>query len=473
MIRNHLLASLLTGASLLPSGLAADEPDFLGRVLGAALTEGKAYEKLAYLTDRIGHRLSGSKSLDKAIEWATAEMNRDGLDKVWTEKVMVPRWVRGVESGRILSPAEHRLAIIALGMSDPTPEGGITAEVFEVASFEEVKAAGERLKGKIVLYNKPIYANGGEERGYGAAAGLRYRGAVEAAKQGAVGMLIRSLGTANYRLPHTGAMAYEDGVPHIPAAAISAEDADRIHRFLAAGEPVRVQFALGCGTLPEVESANVLAEIFGREKPGEVVLIGAHLDSWDVGSGAIDDGAGSVIVMEAMRVLKSLGQRPRRTIRVVLFTNEENGLRGGKAYAEAHKAEVASHVAAIESDSGGAKPLGFGVTAGSGGIEMVRRIASHLALLGADTVTPGGGGADISPLAAGHVPLMGLHQDSTRYFDYHHTEADTLDKVDPGELGLNVAAMAVMAYALADMPETLPRTEGEPAKGEGPTRRRY
>ncbi|MGH9392219.1 MAG: peptidase M28 family protein, partial [Vicinamibacteria bacterium] len=197
MIKHPILASMLTGAFLFPSGLVAEEPDILGRVLGAALTEGNAYGKLTYLTDRIGHRLSGSKSLDKAIEWAVAEMNRDGLDKVWTEKVMVPRWVRGVENGRILSPAEHRMAIIALGMSDPTPEEGVTAEVLEVASFEEVRAAGERLKGKIVFYNKPIYANGGEERGYGAAAGLRHRGAVEAAKHGAVGMLIRSLGTAN------------------------------------------------------------------------------------------------------------------------------------------------------------------------------------------------------------------------------------------------------------------------------------
>ncbi len=463
-----LLAALPAVAAVLalPSRPAAGEGDALDRILGAALSSSRAYETLAHLTDRIGHRLSGSANLEKAVAWTSAELRRYRLDRVWTEKVKVPHWVRGVETGRIVSPVEHPLVVMALGMSDPTPPEGVTAEVVEVSSFDELHALGEKVKGKIVLYNRPIVANGGEERGYGAAAGLRYRGAVEAAKQGAVGMLIRSLGTASYRLPHTGGMSYEDGVARIPAAAVSAEDAELIHRLLAAKDPVRVSYVLGCRTLPDAESANVLAEIRGRTRPAEVVLIGAHLDSWDVGTGAIDDAAGAAIVMETMRLIRSLGLHPRRTIRAVLFTNEENGLRGGRDYAERHKGELEKHVAAVESDGGAARPLGYGVSAGPGGTEIVQRIAARLEVLRAHEVKPGGGGADIGPLEKARVPLLALRQDGTRYFDYHHTEADTLDKVDPKELSMNVAAMAVLAWSLADMPETLPRLQ---EKTETPT----
>jgi hypothetical protein len=272
-------------------------------------------------------------------------------------------------------------------------------------------------------------------------------------------MLLRSLGTASFRIPHTGAMTYDDKTPRIPAAAIAAEDAELIHRLLASGIPVRAGFTLGCRTLPDVESANVVGELRGSGSPGEIVLIGAHLDSWDLASGAIDDGAGVAIVMESMRLLKSLGLAPRRTIRAVLFTNEENGLRGGKAYAEAHKEDWSRHVAAIESDSGGARPTGFSVKAGPGGVATVAYLASELAGIGAASVTKGGGGADIGPLGAGSVPLLGLRQEGTRYFDYHHTAADTLDKVDPRELDLNVEAMAVMAWELASMDGTLARPE--------------
>jgi Zn-dependent M28 family amino/carboxypeptidase len=268
-------------------------------------------------------------------------------------------------------------------------------------------------------------------------------------------MLIRSLGTADYRLPHTGALRYKDDAPRIPAAAISAEDAELVHRLLAAGDRVEVHLRLTCQTLPDAESANVLAEIRGRERPDEIVLIGAHLDTWDVGQGAHDDGAGCAIVMETMRLLKRLGLVPRRTIRAVLFTNEENGLRGGRDYAERHGAE--HHVVAIESDSGGDAPVGFGITAGEGAVEMVRGIARHLRVLGADTVHPSGGGADISPLKDRGVPVMGLMQDTARYFDFHHTEADTLDKVDPAALVRNVAALATMTWFLAEQEATVPR----------------
>jgi hypothetical protein len=442
---------------LLVALVGAADADPVQRIIDAGLRSDGAYRKLAWLTDRIGPRLSGSENLEKAVRWCAEEMKRDGLDQVRTEKVMVPHWVRGEANGCILAPAPHPMAILALGMSDGTPPQGITSDVIEVSSLDELTALGEAAKGKIVLFNKRIYPNGGADRGYGSAVGLRYSGAVAAAKAGAVGMLIRSLATANLRLPHTGAMAYEDGSPRIPAAAIAPEDAELIHRFLAAGETVRVNFALSCKTLPDAESANVVGEIRGSQAPDEFVVIGGHLDSWDVGTGAQDDGAGCAISMEAIRLIRSLGLKPKRTIRAVLFTNEENGLRGGKAYAEAHAAELANHVAAIESDSGGARPLGFGVSAGPGGIEIIKRLAAPLAPFAADDVQDGGGGADISPMGPAGVPQLGLRQDGTHYFDIHHTMADTLDKVDPHDLAMNATAMAAMAWQLANLDPPLPR----------------
>ncbi len=456
----------LAGLLLVSTGVSPSDP--VQRIIDAGLRSDGAYRKLAWLADRIGPRLSGSEGLEKAVVWCAEEMRRDALDKVWTEKVMVPHWVRGEASGRILAPAAHPMAILALGMSDGTPPEGITAEVVEVSSFDGVKALGDKAKGKIVLYNKRIYPNGGDDRGYGSAVGLRYTGAAEAAKAGAVGMLIRSLATADLRLPHTGGMAYEDGVPRIPAAAISPEDAELIHRFLAAGEAVKVTFAMSCKTLPDAESANVIGEVRGSDAPEEVVVIGGHLDSWDVGTGAQDDGAGCAISMEAIRLIQSLGVKPKRTIRAVLFTNEENGLRGGKAYAEAHAAELAGHVAAIESDSGGARPLGFGVSAGAGALDVVKRLAARLAPFAADDVQEGGGGADISPMAPAGVPQLGLRQDSTHYFDVHHTMADTLDKVDPHDLAMNATAMAAMAWQLANLDPPLPRYV--PGKSEDATK---
>ncbi len=398
------------------------------------------------------------------MEWTRKQLAADGLHAVHLEPVMVPHWVRGEESAEILSPASQRLVATALGGSIGTPASGLTAEVVEVSSFDELRALGDLVKGKIVLYNKVMTRNGESSgTGYGSVAPLRHGGAIEAAKLGAVGALIRSLGTANYRLPHTGAMAYDPNVPKIRFAALAGVDADLIHRLLSSGDPVTVRFRLGCETLPEVPSANVVADLAGREKPEEIVLIGAHLDSWDLGTGAIDDGAGCAMVMEAMRLLHALEMKPRRTIRAVLFMNEENGLAGGRGYAEAHAAELPKHVAAIESDSGAARPVGFGVSGGPGAEERVREIASLLKSIGADDVKSGGGGADISPMRRAGVPLMSLRQEGTYYFDYHHTAADTLDKVDPSDLSKNAAALAVMAYVLADMPETLARPEPSPA----------
>ena len=451
------LTPTLAFAGLAFSVIGAAEVEPVQRLVDAGLRSDGAYRKLAWLCDRIGPRLSGSENLEKAVAWTAEEMKRDGLDKVHTEKAMVPHWIRGEASGRILSPAAHPMAILALGMSDGTPPQGINAQVVEAASLDEVKALGDSAKGKIVLYNKRIYPNGGDDRGYGGVVSLRYSGAAAAAKVGAVGMMIRSLATADLRLPHTGAMAYEDGVPRIPAVAISPEDAELIHRFLVAGETVTVAFTTSCKTLPDAESANVVGEIQGSQAPDEVVVIGGHLDSWDVGTGAQDDGAGCVIAMEALRLIRSLGLKPKRTIRAVLFTNEENGLRGGKAYAETHAAELSRHVAAIESDSGAARPLGFGVSAGPGGTDVVRKLAAPLASFAADDVQEGGGGADISPMATAGVPQLGLRQDGTHYFDIHHTMADTLDKVDAHDLAMNATAMAVMAWQLANLDPPLPR----------------
>lgn len=434
---------------------AAEPSDAAGRILGLALVDGRAWDKLAWLTDRIGHRLSGSEALDRAVEWTAEEFRRDGIEHVWTEKVMVPKWVRGHGAARIVAPVEREMALLALGMSVGTPQGGIEAPVIEVTSFEELEAAGQEVAGKIVLYNRPIERGWGKENGYGTVVKLRGSGASRAATLGAVGMLIRSLGTADFDLPHTGALRYDAEQPEIPAAAVAAEDAELMHRLLASGDEVRVHLDLGCHMAGEAESANVLAELRGAEKPDEIVLIGAHLDSWDVGQGAHDDGAGCAMVLETMRVLRRLGERPKRTIRAVLFTNEENGLRGGKDYAERHGAE--RHVAAIETDSGGFRPLGFGVTAGEGGVELVAGLTRGLAAIGADAVTPEGGGADIGPLRKDHgVPVIGMHVDVDRYFDYHHTNADTLDKVDRADLDRGVAALAVLAYGLAQSDEVLP-----------------
>ncbi len=444
--------AIAAAAIAVPAGEAEETAS---RLVGAALIESRAWDKLAHLTDRIGHRISGSAALDRAIEWAAAEFRRDGIERVWTEKVLVPHWIRGHARARVVAPVEHEMALLALGGSVGTPEGGIQASVVEVLGFEALEAAAGSVAGKIVLFNRPIAPGWDVENGYGAVAKLRGEGPSRAAKLGAAGMLIRSLGTANYRLPHTGALRYDAEQPRIPAAAIAAEDAELIHRLLAAGDDVRVHLDLGSKTLDDVWSANVLAELPGRELPEEIVLIGAHLDSWDVGQGAHDDGAGTVIVMETLRQLRRLERPPRRTVRAVLFTNEENGLRGGEDYAERHGAE--RHVAAIEADAGGFRPLGFGVTAGPGGVEIVRSITAGLAAIGADEVTEKGGGADIGPLRKRYgVPLIGLRVEGERYFDYHHTEADTLDKVERADLNRNVAALAVLAYGLAEGRALLP-----------------
>jgi hypothetical protein len=466
------LLSLLTASPKAPAPAAATKDSgpstqVAGQLIGAALAEGHAYARLAELTDGIGPRLSGSEGAEAAVQWARRSFEADGV-KVWLEPVKVPRWVRGEERGRVLASerfGEHPLSLLALGGSVGTPAGGLTAEVIEVRSLEEVATLGDKVKGKIVFFNHAMR----EAADYGKAAGLRTRGASVAAKSGAVGMLVRSLATASLRSPHTGAMRYEEGVPQVPSVAVSVEDAELLHRLLAGG-PVKVELKLGCQTLPDADSFNVVAEVKGREKPQEVVLLGAHLDSWDVGTGAHDDGAGVTMVMEAARLIAKLKPAPRRSVRVVLFANEENGLRGGRAYAEAHAAELGQHVAALEMDSGGFRPLGVTLRAGPGGEELVRPWLRPLEALGAGQLLAGdAGGADLSPLIPARVPFVGVRVDSSRYFDFHHSHADTLDKVDPKDLAQSTAAVAWVAYVLAEVPGVLPRPEAPAETPKAPS----
>jgi carboxypeptidase Q len=427
---------------------AADYQQQAARIIGAALTDDTAYRRLAYLGDRIGHRLSGSPQLEEAIRWAVAEMKRDGLE-VRAERVMVPRWVRGAESVELIEPVRRSLVMLGLGNSVGTPPEGLTAEVVVVNGFDELDALGERVRGKIGLSNVPF-------TNYGATVRYRSAGASRAARWGAVASLVRSVGPASLQTPHTGALGYDEAQPKIPAAALTIEGAEMLRRMQERGERIVLRLKMEAKFLPDSESANVVADLKGSERPDEVVLVSGHFDSWDVGQGAHDDAGGCLMAWEAVRLLKKLGLRPRRTVRVVLYTNEENGLRGGQGYLDAHRAEVAKHVLAVESDSGTFRPTGFGLGEGASlqARADVTEIAKLLAAIKADRIGPTGGGADIGPLMREGVPGMGLNVDGP-YFNYHHTPADTVDKIDPQDMALCVAAMAVMAYVVADMPASL------------------
>ena len=439
-----------------PSPVVEHYRETAAKIIAAARADRGAYKKLAYLTDQIGHRLAGSPELDKAIAWAAQTMKDDGLE-VRTEKVMVPHWVRGVQEGAIKSPIDRPLHMLTLGGSVATPKGGITAPVVVVHDWKELDTKAEQIKGAIVVYNVAMPAWSPETgSGYGKTVEYRGRGASQAAKRGAVAALVRSVTAKSLSTPHTGAMHYDKDEAKIPAAAISVEDAELLDRLAAAGK-VSVQLRLEPQQLPDAESANVIGELRGREKPDEIVVIGGHIDSWDVGQGAHDDGAGIATMMQAARVLQQLGLQPRRTIRVVLFTNEENGTRGAKGYAEQHKDELAKHVLALESDSGGFAPRGFGVGhKDDAAAKRARaRLTEVVALMSPLRlrVDDGHGGTDIEPMEPAGVPQVGLEVYGEKYFDYHHTEADTLDKVDPQDLADMVAVVAVLAYVVADLPD--------------------
>ena len=440
-----------------PSSIATRYREVAAKIIAKARADRGAYEKLAYLTDQIGHRLAGSAALDKAIAWAAQSMKDDGLD-VRTEKVMVPHWVRGHQEGAIVSPVQRPLRLLTLGGSVATPKGGITAPVVVVHDWKELEARADKVKGAIVVFNVPMPAWSEEKgSGYGSVVGYRWAAASESAKRGAVAALVRSVTTHSLSTPHTGSMGYAKDHPKIPAASISVEDAELLDRLTDKGS-VTVRLRLEPQHLPDVESANVIGELRGRDKPDEVVVIGGHIDSWDVGQGAHDDGGGCVAMMHALTVLKQLGLTPRRTIRVVLFTNEENGVRGARAYAEQHRAELGKTVLALESDSGAFAPRGFSIghedpAAANRVRARLTEVAALLAPLGKLRAILGHTGTDIEPMGPAGVPLVGLEVHGERYFDYHHTEADTLDKVDPQDLADMVATVAVLAYVVADLPD--------------------
>jgi len=449
------------GAKPSADSLAAKYQLTASRIITAALAGNDGYRKLEDLCLTIGHRLSGSPQLEKAIDWAMAEMKKDGHESVRREKVMVPHWVRGRESATMLEPRAEELHMLGLGGSVGTPPEGITAEVLVVASKEELDAAGDKAKGKIVLFNNvmpPYDPQTGS--GYGKAVHFRGRGAIYAAEKGAVACLVRSVTAKSLRSPHTGGMGYRDAPVKIPAAAISVEDADTIARLQAKGVKVVVNLKMEAKSLPDAESANVVGELRGSTLPDEIVIISGHLDSWDVGHGAHDDGGGCVMAMEAINVLRKLKLTPKRTIRVVLWTNEENGLAGGKTYAADHESELPKHVAAIESDSGVFTPTGYSLECldkdrEAVALEQMHDIARLLTSIGPMNIDTGHSGADVGAMKPGGVILMGHSVEGSTYFDYHHTFADTIDKIDAKKLDQNIAVMAVVAYVLADMPVRL------------------
>jgi len=450
-LRLALLATVL-----LASTAAAQEPLDVryradaNRLIQAALADSAAYKRLGTLVDRFGHRLSGSDALERSIDWVMEEMRRDGLQNVRGEPVMVPHWVRGEESAELLSPRAQPLHMIGLGGSVGTPAGGITADVIVVGSEDELKARGAEARGKIILFDVPFTT-------YGETVRWRSLGAIAAARAGAAAALIRSVSSFSMQNPHTGSMRYFDTtVVRLPAAALSVEDAMMLHRMQERGERIRVRLSMGARTLPDVQSRNVVAEIVGRERPDEVVVVSGHLDSWDVGQGAMDDGGGVVAAWEAVRLMQRLGLRPRRTVRVVAWTNEENGVRGGAGYRDAHRAELARHVMVMESDNGVFRPFGFRFQGPDSSLGVMRQIARLLEPIGAGRMEKGDGEADVGPMIALGVPGLALDVEGEKYFWYHHSSADTLDKLDPAEVARCVAAMAVAAYVVADMPGTIP-----------------
>ena len=420
------------------------------RLTQAATNSVFGFSRLATMCDTFGPRFTGSKNLESAIDWCLAEMKKDGFKNVRGEEVIVPRWVRGSESVELLLPRRRELPMLGLGGSVGTPPEGITADVLVVTGFEDLKNRAAEAKGKIVLFNVPFTE-------YRETVIVRTQGAIHAARAGAVASLIRSVGPFSMQTPHTGGMSYADGVKKIPHAALSLEDANMLSRMQARGEPLRVRLKMEARTLADGISRNVVAEIPGTEKPEEIVIVSGHIDSWDVGQGAMDDGGGCLAAWEAARLMLKLGLRPRRTVRVVLWTNEENGIRGAIQYAKRHEATLAKHTLAIESDAGVFRPTGFGFLGSGRGMEIIRGVANLLDPIGSGSIAKGCRGADVLKLVRGGVPVMHLEVDREKYFWFHHTAADTIDKLDPAEFNHCVAAMAVMAYVIADLPETLPR----------------
>lgn len=442
----------------------------MARIRDAAMQDPYALAELRHLTDNIGPRLAGSPQAQKAVEYVADEMRALGA-QVTLEKATVPHWIRGEETAQLTSwPGQapgtrQKIVLTALGGSVATPSSGLEAPVVVVNSFAELKALPENaVRGRILLFNErfdrqlAMQGQGGEA--YGQAVVYRGAGPMVAADHGAVAVLVRSVGGADYRLPHTGLTQYSSTITKIPAAAVTAEDADLLANLTSQG-PVTLHLTLTTQTLPPAESYNVIADWKGSEHPEEVVIVSGHLDSWDLGTGAIDDGAGVAAAMQAIHLMKQLGLHPRRTIRFVAWMAEEEGSQGAESYAKDHASDISHHVGAIESDLGAGHPTGILFTGKPELAKWLRPISDVLLPIGAATATPAEEtGADIEFLAVQGVPTFAPNQDSRFYFNYHHTPADTFDKVDPKELGENAAVMSVLAYALADAPKSISK-EGQ------------
>ncbi len=446
LVLSFFLVSLLTNAQ-------NQDSLTIRKIYDEALVNGRSYEWLRQLTTEVGPRLSGSEGAKKAVAWGKVEMEALGLDRVFLQDVMVPHWVRGAkEKAYILNGKQKTdVSIVALGGSVATPKGGIVAEVIEVKSFQELRDLGkERCKGKIIFFNRPMDATKiNTFDAYGGAGDQRRNGATEAAKMGAVGTIVRSLSNTLNDFPHTGTMAYGTGVALIPAAAISTNAAQMLSKMLKENPELRFYFKQNCETLPDAPSHNVVGEIKGSENPDEIIVVGGHLDSWDLAQGAHDDGSGCVQSMEVLRLMKALGIKPKRTIRAVLFMNEENGLKGGIKYADLAKENKENTIFAVESDNGGFTPRGFGIQGASA--QVLAKIKGYQPLLapyGLAEIDRGGGGADIGPLALSGTVLIGFKTDSQRYFEYHHATNDRFEAVNQRELELGAASMTALIYLL-------------------------
>jgi carboxypeptidase Q len=464
-----LLTPVLAAAQAKPTpDWSPADLEHLRQLQSAAMQDDYAYRQTAHLTDSIGPRLAGSPQAAGAVQYVAEELRKLGLE-VSLEKVSVPHWVRGEERAELVSypgqvpGTQQKIVLTALASVDiATPPEGITAEVIVVDSFAALAALPrEKVAGKIVVFNEQFdhrkAAAGFSLAAYGEAVAYRENGREAAARQGAVAALVRSAGGAEYRLPHTGETGYDAKLPAIPAAAVTAEDAGLMARLTAQG-PVRLHLVLTPQMLPNVDSYNVIADLRGTEHPEQVVIVSGHLDSWDLGTGAIDDAAGVSVSMEAVALLRQLHLQPKRTIRVVAWMAEEVGIFGGRAYWKQHAGEVGNHFAAIETDLGAGHVMGINVGGDASIVQRLQLVAGVLQASGASIVRESDEtGADILPLAIAGVPTFSPLQDVRAYFDYHHTAADTLDKIDPNELRENAAVVAVLAYALANMSGELPR----------------
>jgi len=425
------------------------------KIFDEALTHGKSYAWLTDLCTNIGGRVSGSREAAEAVKWSQSVMDNLGIDRVYLQEMMVPHWVRGEKEQGKLIPSKGepiRIATCALGGSIATPDEGITAELIEIKNFEELKKLGEKgIKGKIVFYNYPMnpaFISTGSA--YGNAVGYRWGGASKAVKYGAVATIVRSMTLALDDYPHTGAMGYNDSLPKIPTAAVSTIGAELISDHLKSDPKAKFSLKMSCKTLPDVKSYNVIGEITGSEFPNEIIVVSGHLDAWDLGDGAHDDGAGCVQAIEVLRLFKVLGIKPKRTIRAVMYMNEENGGKGAEKYAELAKEKGEIHIAAMESDGGGFMPVGFGIKSDPEVLAKFAKWDKLFSYYGIHEIKKGWGGADVNKLKDQCKAIIGLRVSGQRYFDYHHNDSDTIDKVNKRELELGGAAMALLAYLISE-----------------------